>query len=300
VSGDVALKAVSWAELSREAHQRLGDAREARWLTEEASGRPAPEWHEPATALGAARLWEMVERRRAGEPLQYVIGHWPFRDLDLLVDRRVLIPRPETEITAEVALEEAVRAGARRGCPDPWGLPSTYAVADLGTGSGALALALVTELPEAEVWATDADADALHVAGANLVGVGQAATRVRLAQGLWYEALPQALRERLVVIVANPPYVAEAEHAALPAEVRDHEPRSALVPGPRGTEALEHLLDGAPRWLAPGGALVLEMAPHHAAALTQRAQEIGYRQVEVRPDLTGRDRVLVARWPEGE
>ncbi|MDQ3944243.1 MAG: peptide chain release factor N(5)-glutamine methyltransferase [Actinomycetota bacterium] len=289
------MSAVTWAELGAEARRRLADAREARWLTEEASGRPGSEWHEPATARGAARLWEMVERRLAGEPLQYVIGHWPFRDLDLLVNRRVLIPRPETEITAEVALEEAMRFGARRGIPDPWGSAPTYAVADLGTGSGALALALATELPEAEVWGTDADPGALDVASANLAGLGVAATRVRLAQGLWYEALPEALRGRLVVIVSNPPYVAEAEYATLPVEVRDHEPRTALVPGPRGTEALEHLLDGAPGWLAPGGAVVLEMAPHHATPLSERAAAIGYRQVEVRADLTGRDRVLVAR-----
>jgi release factor glutamine methyltransferase len=276
--------------------QRLGLAREARWLTEEASGRPAAEWHEPATARGAARLSTMVERRLAGEPLQYVIGHWPFRDLELMVDRRVLIPRPETEITAEVALEEAARAGARREPSNPWGgsVPA-FPVADLGTGSGALALALASELPEAEVWATDADADALHVAGANLAGAGLVATRVRLAHGLWYEALPEALRGRLVVIVSNPPYVGEAEYAALPPEVRDHEPRAALVPGPRGTEALEELLDGAPGWLAPEGALVLELAPHQAAPLAERARLIGYRQVEVRPDLAGRDRVLVGR-----
>jgi release factor glutamine methyltransferase len=296
VSEDVAVRALSWAELGERAEQRLGNAREARWLTEEASGRPVPEWHEPATARGASRLSVMVERRRAGEPLQYVIGHWPFRDLELVVDRRVLIPRPETEITAEVALEEAVRAGSRRGPPDPWGsVAPSYAVADLGTGSGALALALVAELPEAEVWATDADAGALAVAGANLAGVGLAATRVRLVQGLWYEALPEALRGRLVVIVSNPPYVGEAEYATLPAEVRDHEPRAALVPGARGTEALEELLDGAPGWLAPEGAVVLEMAPHQAAPLAERARMIGYRHVEVRPDLAGRDRVLVAR-----
>jgi release factor glutamine methyltransferase len=174
-------------------------------------------------------------------------------------------------------------------------VPPSHVVADLGTGSGALALALVTELPEAEVWATDADAGALAVAGANLAGVGLPATRVRLAQGLWYEALPQALRGRLVVIVSNPPYVSEAEYATLPAVVRDHEPHAALVPGPRGTEALEELLDGAPRWLAPGGTVVLEMAPHQAAEFTDRARKIGYRQVEVRTDLAGRDRVLVAR-----
>ncbi len=285
----------TWAELAASARRRLGNPREAQWLTEEASGRPASDWRGPATPRGEARLSDMVERRLAGEPLQYVIGHWPFRDLDLMVDPRVLIPRPETEVTAEVALEEATRAGCRRG-KDPWGSRApTVAVADLGTGSGALALALAGELPEAEVWATDADPDALAVASANLAGAGVVATRVRLTQGLWYEALPDALRGRLVVIVSNPPYVAQAEFAALPAEVRDHEPRAALVPGPRGSEALEHLVDGASAWLAPGGALVLEMAPSQAAALSARAAATGYREVEVRPDLCGRERVLVAR-----
>ena len=287
---------VSWAELESQAARRLGNAREARWLTEEASGRPAAEWHAPATARGAARLTVMVERRVAGEPLQYVIGRWPFRNLELLVDRRVLIPRPETEITAEVALEEAVRAGARRGTRGRWGTAApTCAVADRGTGSGALALALASELPEAEVWATDADPEALDVAGANLAGLGLCATRVRLAHGLWYEALPEDLRERFVVIVSNPPYVAESEFATLPPEVRDHEPRAALVPGPRGTEALEAILDGAPAWLAPGGSVVLEIAPPQAGHLSQRAAAGGFRQVEVRPDLSGRDRVLVGR-----
>ncbi|MGH9042024.1 MAG: hypothetical protein ACRDZ3_17530, partial [Acidimicrobiia bacterium] len=146
----MAVRTVSWADLDAEAARRLGNPREARWLTEEASGRPATEWEAPATARGAARLEAMVTRRRGGEPLQYVIGHWPFRDLDLLVDGRVLIPRPETEITAEVALEEAARAGVRRGAGGAWAAGETSsAVADLGTGSGALALALAAELPEA-------------------------------------------------------------------------------------------------------------------------------------------------------
>jgi release factor glutamine methyltransferase len=272
---------------------------EARWLVEEASGRPAGEWTgEPATARGAGHLSRMVERRLAGEPLQYVMGHWPFRGLDLLLDHRVLIPRPETEVVAEVALAEAVRAGARRGPSDPWGASeTTFAVADLGTGSGALALALAAELPEAAVWGTDADPGALAVAGANLAGLGLAATRVRLAAGVWYEALPDELRGRLRVIVSNPPYVAEAEFAGLSPEIRDHEPRAALVPGPAGTEALETLVDGGLPWLEPGGALVLELAPHQAAGLTDRACSAGYDGVTVHPDLAGRQRVLVARRP---
>jgi release factor glutamine methyltransferase len=276
----------------------LSAATEARWLVEEASGLPAGEWvGQPATARGAGRLSQMVERRLAGEPLQYVIGHWPFRGLDLLLDHRVLIPRPETEVVAEVALA-AVRAGTRRGPSDPWGAsPPTLAVADLGTGSGALALALAAELPEAEVWGTDADPGALAVASANLAGLGLAATRVRLAAGVWYEALPDELRGRLRLIVSNPPYVAEAEFAALSPEIRDHEPRGALVPGPAGTEALEALVDGGLPWLEPGAALVLELAPHQAAGLADRARASGYENVAMHPDLAGRLRVLVACRP---
>lgn len=266
-------------------------------MVEEVSGLPRTEWTGPATTRGATRLSGMVERRRAGEPLQYVIGHWPFRGLELVVNHRVLIPRPETEVVAEVALAEAERAGAQRGAPDPRGaVQPTIAVADLGTGSGALALVLAAELSEAEVWATDQSPDALAVAGANVAAVGLAATRVRLAQGVWYEALPEALRGRLRVIVSNPPYVAEAEFDALPPEVRDHEPRAALVAGPRGTEALELLIDGAPAWLEPGGALVLELAPHQADGMLARARgQAGFIHVEARPDLAGRARVLVAR-----
>jgi release factor glutamine methyltransferase len=240
----------------------------------------------------------MVERRLAGEPLQYVVGHWAFRDLDVVVDRRVLIPRPETEVVAEVALAEAVRAGARRGAPDPWGArPPTFAVADLGTGSGVLALALAAELPEAEVWATDVSAAALAVARANLAAIGLCATRVRMAEGMWYEALPEAKRGRLRLIVSNPPYVADAEWTALDRELRDHEPRSALVAGPTGRECLEVLVDGGLEWLEPGGALVLELAPEQAGSLAVRAREAGYEAVAVHPDLAGRPRVLVGRKP---
>jgi release factor glutamine methyltransferase len=262
---------------------------EARWLVEEASGLDRSRWSEEATPDGAAQLEAMVERRLAGEPLQYVLGRWSFRGLDLLVDRRVLIPRPETEVVAEVAIAEA------RGPRHPAGGP--VVVADLGTGSGALALALTAELPEAEVWATDASPAALAVARANLAAVGRAASRVHLAEGMWYEALPGGSKGRLRVIVSNPPYVTEAEFADLPPEVRDHEPRCALVAGPTGRESLEHLVAGGLDWLEPGGALVLELAPDQAAPLQAAAHTAGYTDVAVHRDLAGRDRVLVARRP---
>jgi release factor glutamine methyltransferase len=264
---------------------------EARWLVEEASGLDRSRWSEDATPDGAAHLEAMVDRRLAGEPLQYVLGRWSFRGLDLLVDHRVLIPRPETEVVAEVAIAEA-RGLQRRAAGEP------IVVADLGTGSGALALALATELPEAEVWATDASPAALAVARANLAAVGPAASRVHLTQGMWYEALPGGSRGRLRVIVSNPPYVTDAEFAGLPPEVRDHEPRCALVAGPTGRESLEHLVAGGLEWLEPGGALVLELAPDQAAPLRAAAAAAGYAAVAVHRDLAGRDRVLVARRPD--
>ena len=277
---------------------------------EDVSGLDRSRWSEPATADGRARLDALLERRRAGEPLQYVLGRWSFRGLELQVDHRVLIPRPETEIVAEVAIAEARRprlagadgarpsGGATEAAVAAGGPGATCAVADLGTGSGALALAFAAELPGAEVWATDVSPAALEVARGNLAAIAPtAASRVHFAEGMWYEALPARLRGRLRVIVSNPPYVTEAEFADLPAEVRDHEPTGALVAGPTGRECLEHLVAGGFDWLEPGGALILELAPHQAAAMAATAGAAGYDAVAVHADLTGRDRVLVARRP---
>jgi release factor glutamine methyltransferase len=283
----------TWRELRARAAGQLADAgiipaeAEARFMVERASGYDADEWLDAAEvrppARAVARLHDMVARRLAGEPLQYVLGAWSFRGLDLMVDRRVLIPRPETEIVVEVALEEAARMGLR---------PMT--IVDLGTGSGAIALALEAELPDVEVWASDASEDALAVARANIAGC--AAARVRLADAAsWFDALPASLRGALQLVVANPPYVAAHEVASLPDDVRLYEPRTALVAGPKGTEAIEALLDEAPGWLAPGGTVVLELAPHQGEDMQRYALERGYREVFVRDDLTGRPRILVAR-----
>lgn len=252
---------------------------------------------EPATAPAVAHLDDMLERRAGGEPLQYVLGRWDFLGLDLLVDPRVLVPRPETEVVAQTAIAETVRLGARHGPHDAWlAADTSYAVADLGTGSGAIALALARELPDAAVWATDASDDALAVARANVAGVGSAATRVRVVRGSWYEALPVELRGRLRLVVSNPPYVAEHEVPDLPRDVAEWEPRTALVSGPTGYEALEALIVEAPVWLDPAGAaLVLELAPHQAERALELAAAAGFVEVRVERDLVGRARVLVAR-----
>ncbi len=254
--------------------------------------------HEEATSPATSRLDAMIDRRVGGEPLQYVLGRWQFLGLDLFVDRRVLVPRPETEVVATTALVEAQALDLRRGKSDPWGgAMTTEVVVDLGTGSGALALALASDLPDAEVWAVDVSDDALAVARANIAGVGGgAATRVRVAHGSWYDALPSGLRGQVRMIVSNPPYVSEAEAVALPPEVVQWEPYRALVSGPTGLESIAAVVAGAREWLDPNrGVLVCELAPHQAADALALAGTAGFTDAEIRPDLADRARVLVAR-----
>jgi release factor glutamine methyltransferase len=259
-------------------------------LVEEAApGRWPTVLEQVVTARHAARLEDMVRRRVAGEPLQYVIGSWGFRGLDLYVDHRVLIPRPETEEVVQHALSELDRQTADR---DPG---NRGVVVDLGTGSGAIALAVAAERPGTEVWATDVSAGALAVASANLAGLGgRAATTVRLTQGSWWEALPGDLRGRVDVAVSNPPYISSGEMKTLPPEVAGWEPRQALDAGPSGLEAVHAVIGGARPWLRDGGAVVVEIAPHQAEAASAAAKQTGFSRVEVRGDLAGRPRVLVA------
>jgi release factor glutamine methyltransferase len=289
---------VPWRALLAETESRLARAGverpevDARWLVERASGHEGAALvlalDHPATERGVAHLDAMVARRVHGEPLQYVLGRWGFRRLDLFVDRRVLIPRPETEQVAEVAIAEARRAQAGDDT-----VPVT--VVDLGTGSGAIALSVAVEVPASGVWASDRSADALAVARANLAGIGRPGARVRLVEGDWFSALPEELAGLVDVVVANPPYVAESDE--LPSVVAAWEPTGALVSGPTGLEDIEHIVSGSVAWLAPGGTLVVEIAPHQAEHVTTRAADAGFEHVEVRPDLTGRPRALLARRP---
>jgi release factor glutamine methyltransferase len=299
---------------------RLSSGAEATWIVAQAADVPAAELpsrrDRPVSRAAAEAVRVMVERRAAGEPLQYVLGSWAFRHLDVDVDARALVPRPETEQVVEVALEELRHLSglAGRRPTDP------LRAVDLGTGSGVIALSLALEAvgpggarpavhggtrapaPDVEVWATDASRPALDLARANLSRLRAthpaAAARVRLAEGSWFDALPRGLAGHVHLVVSNPPYVSEAEWSALDPEIRDYEPHEALVPGATGREALELLVDRARRWLAPQGSLVLELAPHQAATLATTAENAGYLDVGVRPDLAGRDRTLVARWPD--
>ena len=206
---------VTRGDLVAELAEVVGAPHEARFIVDEVLGLgPVPGHPDPPTgpldpaAVAAAR--RMAARRAAGEPLQYVFGHWPFRSLDLLVDPRVLIPRPETEQVVEVALAEARRLAPDHGANGAEGLVAV----DAGTGSGAIALALAAELGRPalrEVWATDASADALEVAAANLAALradrGEDLPRIELARGSWLEPLPASLRGAVDLVVSNPPYV---------------------------------------------------------------------------------------------
>jgi release factor glutamine methyltransferase len=273
----------TWRSLRDAARARLGDDQEVRWIVERASGLTAAEQVSALDAVAddrhAASFEAMVARREAGEPLQYVLGRWGFRTLDLFVDPRVLIPRPETEVVAGFAID-AVPPGGR--------------VVDLGTGSGAIALSIAAERwPDVEVWATDASEDAIAVARANLAALGRRGSVVRLAVGDWFDALPGELRGTFDVVVANPPYVPDG--ALVARQVRDHEPHLALFGGPDGLDPARRVVAEAPAWLRPGGTLVVEMGEDQGEALAAAARAAGFAEVEVRQDLTERDRALVAR-----
>ncbi len=266
---------------------------EARRMVEEATGHDGAALHAhldaPATVGGVAALDRMVERRRAGEPLQYVLGRWGFRHLDLMVDARVLIPRPETEGVVDHVLAELDRLRADHGTD------AAPVVIDLGCGSGAIGLAVASERRDVEVHAVDVEPGAVAVTRANLAGLGVAGASVTVHEGSWYAPLPPDRAGRIAVVASNPPYVADSDD--LPAEVGGWEPAAALVAGPRGLEAIEVIVDQAPIWLAPGGALVVEIGESQGAAARERAEAVGLIDIEVRPDLLGRDRTLVARAP---
>lgn len=310
-SSEADAEGVPWSRFLAEAQLRFERAgiesapSDARRIIEEVGGYREPDGttarpfasmlDELATVRGVAAFDAMVTRRLAGEPVQYVLGNWAFRSLDLFVDQRVLIPRPETEQVVEAALARLRRSLSTPDSASVSASGSQPLVVDLGTGSGAIALSVATEVPTTQVWATDVSAAALEVARANLAGAGRAAARIRLAQGDWFEALPDELRGRFDLVIANPPYIGDDE--VLPASVADWEPVGALRCGPDGSEALVRVIDEASQWIAPGGTLVLEMASPQVEPMMERVASVGFVTVERIVDLAGLDRGLAAQWP---
>jgi release factor glutamine methyltransferase len=284
---------VTWRQLWSQTTETLGDRQHARWMCETASGSDAQQFVEaldqPAMHGMVAHLDAMIARRLTGEPLQYVLGSWSFRTLDLMVDQRVLIPRPETEWVCEAALNIA------RGLA--WTDDRPLRIADLGTGSGAIGLSLAVELPRgsARLWLGDISADALDVARANLAGCGIAGAAVTLCHGSWFEALPPNAAGTFDLIVTNPPYVA-AESPELEPQVGDWEPHLALFSGDDGLSDIEAIIGEAPKWLRSQGWLVIEIGSDQGQAVRELFITNGFNSVEIRPDLTGRDRIAIAQW----
>ncbi len=291
------LSASEASHLRGEIANLVGSDREGGWIVDHVES--VLRLDGPARDEAARRL---ARRRAAGEPLQYVLGRWAFRSLELDVDARVLIPRPETEQVVEVALRCLDEARAR---PERPAGPAV--VCDLGTGSGAIALSLAAEARHPasglEVWATDRSKDALAVARANRDGLADEghlrSVTVELVEGDWFDALPRRLQGGVDLVVANPPYVSTAEHGRLDPSVRDAEPSGALVAadgrdGTPGLADVEAVVSAAPRWLRPTGSLVVEIAPHQAAAAVAVARTAGFRAVGLAPDLAGRTRMVVA------
>jgi release factor glutamine methyltransferase len=215
---------------------------------------------------------ELVERRERREPLAYVLGEWGFRRLTLKVDRRVLVPRPETEVVVGRCLE------LLHGLDAP-------AVLDVGTGSGAIALAIEDEHPSARVTGIDVSEGALALARENAAATGLS-VRLELAD------LRDGLSGRYDLVVSNPPYVSAAELETLEPEVRDWEPRIATV----GEEHTELIARAARDVLDPGGWLVLEISAGARETTTGLLRDLGYEQVRAGADLAGRDRVVEGQW----
>lgn len=234
----------------------------------------------PERALPAAAGWsfqQLIRRRLQGEPVAYIRGHQEFWSLQLEVTPAVLIPRPETELVVERTLAQLS--------------PEATDVADLGTGSGAIALAVASERPALQVTAVDVSADALEIAKRNAVRLQ--IRNVRFERGNWFAALAG---RRFDVVASNPPYVARGD-ADLAAGVSRFEPEVALIPGPTGLEAIEQIVAQAGAHLKPSGWLILEHGWTQAGAVRDRLVRSGFAHVRSHADLAGHERVTEGSLP---
>ena len=257
------------------------EAREARWIAEEFVPANDPDFVHAAIVA--------AQRRVSGEPLQYVLGHWPFRSLDLDIDPRVLIPRPETEELVDHALHELAATSV-----------TAPLIADLGTGSGALVLSIVSELFDRGLATTgvavDRSSDALAVARRN--ALKHRILTVSMVESSWWSEVDESLRGRFDLVVSNPPYIGEGEMEDLDSSL-DYEPRGALVScdsrGTSGLADIEEILRSTGPWLASHGVLILEHGFAQGPVVRDLAKEFGFANVRTEKDFSGHDRFLVAK-----
>lgn len=264
--------------------------RSAEWLLSAATGLTRVEVYahhdRPLSDRERAALRASVERRAAGEPLQYVTGEMPFRHLVLRVCQGVFIPRPETEVLVDEAL----------GALAPVADGAAPLVVDLCTGSGAVALSVAHERPDVTVYATEIVPATAEVARENAERCG-VAERVTVLEGDLFSPLPEELRGRVDLVAANPPYIPTGDLSGLPAEVGGFEPRVALDGGEDGLDVVRRIAEEARSFLAPGGTLVIETDTSCAKAAA-KVFAAWYEGTRVVPDLTGRDRVVIGRTQE--
>jgi release factor glutamine methyltransferase len=235
------------------------------------------QFERPLSEVDLEKIRPLVKRRGNREPLQYIMGETEFSGLRLKVDRRALIPRPETEHLIELVRNQLTETPAN--------------IVDLGTGSGAIALALASIYPGAAVTALDKSGEALALARENAEACGLSG-RIRFVLADWYSGLTAG--EQFALIIANPPYLSDDEVRAAPPEVKDFEPIMALAAGPDGAAALEQIINGAPPYLKAGGLLACETGVAQHASLLALAARSGFSRTESLRDLTGRDRYLLA------
>jgi release factor glutamine methyltransferase len=280
---------ISWRDILARTTDATKDKLVAKWLCEHAAGVEGSEFtsilDELVNERSGIHLAAMVARFVSGEPIQYVMGRWAFRHLDLMVDGRVLIPRPETELLVDIVKGHAMQRSRDYGRP--------VVIADLGTGSGALGLSLLHELPlgAAEVWMTDESEDALHVARANGVGIGRAASGARFAQGSWYDALPTEYEEGFDIVVSNPPYIANDDPEVDDA-VLQYEPKTALFAGPDGLEDIRVIVSNASKWLMSGGLLAVEIGHTQGDSVSDLFIANGFSSIEIHKDLSAHNRFV--------
>ena len=228
------------------------------------------------------KLEEILNKRNLGTPLAYVLNSISFREIDLYVDERVLIPRPETEFVVQCALERLLEVNSEE-----------ITVIDIGTGSGAIALSIAQENKKTRVLAVDISLDAIEVAKLNGIAIGSPASRVQFFCSDLLAELPKFLKGKVDLIISNPPYIGLDEIDTLDNSVLENEPHLALFSGEKGDEHYKLIIEQSKQWLSPRSSLVLEIAPRHVDVIQKLAVENDFSSVEIIDDLTMRSRVAV-------